>query len=120
MFNKSEIASEMDLYIKEQVDNKNYVQIDLDEAHRDNHQLHFVGYNFIVLSTSSSTKVRRTTDSSMKTKTGLSLNEITKPAPGDVQSLRGILTRSRCSVFFAVYNIKKFFRSVRISNKDSY
>ena len=61
MFNKSEIASEMDLYIKEQVDNENYVHINLDKACQDNHQLHFVGYNFIVSSTSSSTKVRMTT-----------------------------------------------------------
>ena len=61
-----------------------------------------------------------TTDSSMKTQTGLSLNEVTKPAPGDVPSLPGILAKSRCSDFFAVYDIKKFFRSVRISDKDSY
>ena len=99
---------------------RGYVQINLDEARQNNHQMHFVGYNFIVLSTSSSTKVRMTTDSSNKTKTCLSLNEVTKPVPGDVPSLCGILTRSWCSDFFAVYNIRKFFRSVRISNKDSY
>ena len=43
MFNKSVIASELDLYIKEQVDNENYVQIDINKACRNNHQLHFVG-----------------------------------------------------------------------------
>ena len=35
--------------------------------------MHFVVYNFVVSATSSSTKVRMTTDSSMKTETGLSL-----------------------------------------------
>ena len=71
----------MDLYIKEQVDNKNYVPIDLEEAGKENHQLHFVGYNFVVSSTSTSTKVMMTTNSSMRTDKGLSLNKVTKPAP---------------------------------------
>ena len=32
------------------------------EARKNNHQLHFVGYNFIVSATSSSTKVRATVE----------------------------------------------------------
>ena len=111
---KPEIASEIDKYNQEQFDNGNYVKIDIEEA------LHFMDYNFVVSATSSSTKVRMTTDSSMKTKTGLSLNEVTQPAPGDVPSLQGILMRSRCHPYYAVYDIKKFFRSVRTSDQDSY
>ena len=56
----------------------------------------------------------------MRSESGLSLNDVTKPAPGDVPSLRGILLRSRCHNFYAVYDIKKFFRSVLTSDKDSY
>ena len=92
---KPEIAAEMDKYIQEQIDNENYVKINVEEARKTN-QLHFVGYNFVVSATSSSTKVRMTSDSSMHTETGLSLNEVTQPAPGDVPSLRGILVCSRC------------------------
>ena len=95
------------------------MEVDLEYARKEN-QLHFVGYNFMVSATSSSTKVRMTTDSSMKTETGLSLNEVTQLAPGDVPSLQGILMRSRCHPHYAVYKIKKFFRSVRTSNQDSY
>ena len=83
---KPEIVSEIDKYIQEQVDNGNYVEINIEDARKEN-QLHFVGYNFVVSATSSSTKVRMTTDSSMQTETGLSLNEVTQPAPGDVPSL---------------------------------
>ena len=61
-----------------------------------------------------------TTDSSMRSESGLSLYDITKPAPGDVPSLRGILMPSRCHTFYAVYNIKTFFRSVFTSDKNSY
>ena len=61
-----------------------------------------------------------TTYSSMRSESGLSLNDVTKPAPGYVPSLHGILLRSRCHNFYAVYNIKKFFRSVYTSDKDSY
>ena len=64
--------------------------------------------------------MRMTTNSSMRTKSSLSLNEVTQPAPGDVPSLRGILIRSRSHPFYAVYNIKKFFRSVRTSDRDSF
>ena len=95
------------------------MKIDLEGARKDN-QLHFVGYNFVVSATSSSTKVRMTTDSSMKTETGLCLNEVTQPAPGDIPSLRGILMHSSCHPHYAVYDIKKFFRSVRTSDKDSF
>ena len=119
IFDKPAIATEMDKYKLEQVDNGNYVEIDIEEE-RKNHQLHFVGYNFVVSSSSSSTKVRMTTDSSMRTESGLSLNEVTQSAPGDVPSLRGILMRSRSHPFYTVYDIKKFFRSVRISDKDSF
>ena len=90
--------------------------MDVDED-RKKFQLHFVGYIFVVSGTSSSTKVRMTTDSSMRSESGLSLNDVTKPAPGDVHSLRGILLRSRCHNFYAIYDIKKFFRSV--PNSDS-
>ena len=72
--------------MQEQIDNGNYVKISIKES-RKNNQLHFVGYNFVVSSTSSSTKVRKTTDSSMRTESGLSLNKVTQPAPGDVPSL---------------------------------
>ena len=61
-----------------------------------------------------------TTDSSMRFKSGLNLNDVTKPAPGEVPSLRGILLRSRCHNFYVVYDIKKFFCSVFTSDKDSY
>ena len=114
------VAAELDKYIWEQVNNDNYIKVDIHAARQEGHQLHFVGYNFVVSSASSSTKVRMTTDSSMRTETGLSLNEVTKPAPGIVPSLRGILLRSRCAKYFAVYDIRKFFRSVRTSVKDSY
>ena len=70
---KQEIAEEMDLYINEQVNNKNYIPIDITEARQENHQLHFVSCNFVVSSTSTSTKLRMTTNSFMKTEKGLSL-----------------------------------------------
>ena len=105
----------MDKYIQEQVYNKNYIEVDPYIASQEGLQVHFVGYNFVVSSTSSSTKVRMTTDSSMRTETGLSLNEVTKPAPGVVPKLPGILIRSRCRKYFAVYDRKKFFCSVRTS-----
>ena len=60
-----------------------------------------------------------TRDSSMRTEKGLSLKDVTKPAPGDVPNLRGILNPSRYYEFYAVYDIKKFFRSVRTSDRDS-
>ena len=109
----------MDQYIYEQVENGNFVEINPSEA-RLNHQLHFIGYNFVVSSTSSSTKVRMTTDSSMRTESELSLNRVTKPAPGVVPSLRGILLQSRCHVYYSVFDIKKFFHSIRIADRDSY
>ena len=114
---KPEIASKKDKYIQEQI-NGNYIKINVKEARKEN-QLHFVGYNFVVSATSSSTKVRRTTDSSMGTETGLSLNKFTQPAPGDVPSLHGILVPSRCHPHYAVYDIKQFFRSVCTSDQDS-
>ena len=114
------VASEMDKYIKEPVNNSNYIEINIHAARQEGHQLHFVGYNFVVSSTSSSTKVRMMTNSSMRTETGISLKEVTKPAPGIVPSLRGILIQSRCTNYFAFYYIQKFFRSVRTSVKDSY
>ena len=106
---KPEATTETDLYINEQVENKNYMKINPEEARLNNHQLHFVGYNLVVSSTSSFTKVRMTTDSSMHTESGLGLNKVTKPAPGDVPSLRGILMHSRCHMLYAVNDIKKFF-----------
>ena len=117
--NGPEITSEMDKYIQQQVDNSNYVEINPDE-HRDHHQLHFVAYNFVVSNTSTFTKVRMTTDSSMRTESGLSLNDVTQPAPGNVPSLRGILMRSRSHPHYAVYDIMKFFRSVLTTDKDSF
>ena len=102
-----------------QIHNEDYVEVDLVDPRKE-HQLHFVGYNFVVSATSDSTKVRMTTDSSMKTETGLSLNDVTQPAPRDAPSLRGILMRSRCHPHYAVYDIKKFFRSVHTSDQDSY
>jgi len=53
---KPEIAVEMDKYINQQINNGNYIEINPEE-HRDQYQLHFVAYNFVVSSTSSSTKV---------------------------------------------------------------
>ena len=96
IFKQPEIAAEMDKYIQGQIDNGNYDGILNLEEERKFHQLHFVAYNFVVSNTSTSTKVRMTTDSSMRTETSLSLNDVTQPAPGDVSNLRGILTRSRC------------------------
>ena len=116
---KPEILSEIDKYIQEQIDNGNYIKINVKEARKEN-QLHFMGYNFVVSVTSSSTKVRMTTDSSMCTKTGLSLNKVTQPAPGNVPSLCGILVHSRCHPHYAVYDINKFFRSVSTSDQDSF
>ena len=55
MNDKPEVAAEIDLYIKEQVNNRNDVQINRDKACQHNQQLHVVGYNFGVSSTSSST-----------------------------------------------------------------
>ena len=85
------IVAEIDNYMLEQKINGNYIEVDIHAARREGHQLHFVGYNFVVSSTSLSTKVRMTTDSSMRTQTGLSLNEVTQPAPGLIPNLQGIL-----------------------------
>ena len=65
------VAAEIDDYVEEQVDVDNYIKVDIHTAKQEGHQLHFVGYNFVVSSTSLSTKVRMTTDSSMRTETGL-------------------------------------------------
>ena len=81
IISKPEIASEMDQYIREKVENKNYIEINLHEAHLNKFQLYLVSYNFVVSSKSSSTKVRMTTDSFMSTESYLSLNDVTKPAP---------------------------------------
>ena len=110
----------MDKYIQEQIDSGNYDEIKDLEEERKSHQLDFVAYNFVVSSTSTSTKVRMTTDSSMHTESGLSLYDVTQPAPGNLLNLRGILMRSISHLHYAVYDIKKFFRSVLISDKDSY
>ena len=59
---KPEIAAEMDKYINQQINKGNYIEIK-PEDHRDQYQLHFVAYNFVVSSTSSSTKVQMTMDS---------------------------------------------------------
>ena len=110
----------MNKYIQGQVDNgKYYVEIHYQEEERKSHHLHFVAYNFLVSNTSTSTKVRMTMDSSMGTESDLSLNDITQPAPGDVPNFRRILTHSRCHLYYAIFNIKEFFRSVLINDKDS-
>ena len=54
---KPEITAKIDKYINQQINNRNYIEINPDD-HRDQHQLHFVAYNFVVSSTSSSTKAR--------------------------------------------------------------
>ena len=74
MFTKPEVALELDQFVFEQVENGYYVECNPSEACGDKHQLHFVGYNYVVSATSSSTKVRMTMDSSMQTESGLSLN----------------------------------------------
>ena len=121
---KPEVSTKMGEYIRGQVNNEYYIQINSQEARQEGHQLHFIRYNFVVSSTSSSmssfTKVRMTKSSSMHAGTYLSLIEVTKPAPGVVPNLRGILYRYRFFNQFAVYDIRKFFRSVRISDRDSY
>ena len=117
---KPEMAADIDKYILEQVTKRNYVEIDIQEAWKNKHQLHFVGYNFVVSATTSFTKVRIKTDSSMYTQSSLSLNEVTQPAHRDVPSLRGILVGSRCHPFYAVYDIKKFLRSVCSSDNHSF
>jgi len=91
VYKQPAVAAEIDEYMEEQVNVDNYIPVDIDKARQEGHQLHFVGYNFVVSSTSLSTKVRMTTDSSMRTDTGLSLNEVTQPAPGLVPNLQGIL-----------------------------
>ena len=106
----------MDNYIQQQINKGNYVEIN-QEDHRKEYHLHFVAYNFVVSSTSSSTKVRMKTDSFMRTESGLSLNEFAHPAPEDVPSLRGILMRHP---YYAVYKIMKFFKSVLTTIKDSF
>ena len=95
IYSKQEITAGVDQFIFDEVENGNYVEINLSKAY----QLLFLGYNYVVSSTSTSTKVRMTTDSSMRTESGLSLNGVTKPAPGVIPSLRGILLRSRCHLF---------------------
>ena len=70
---KPEIVTKIDKYIQEQIDNGNYKKIDVEEARKEN-QLHFVGYNFVVSAACSSTKVRMTRNSFMRTESGLSLN----------------------------------------------
>ena len=117
--NKPKITTEMDKYIQQQIDNGNYIEIN-PEDHRKNHQLHCVAYNFVVSSTSSSTKVIITTNSSMRTESGLSLNDVTQPAPGDIPSLKGIIMSSRNHPHYAVYDIMKFFRSLLTTEKDSF
>ena len=57
---KPEVASCMAQYINEQVENKNNIEVNLAKARHANFQLHFVGYNFIVSATSSTTQVRMT------------------------------------------------------------
>ena len=79
IYPKPEVATEMDKYIHKQVYNGNYKEVDPNIARQEGHQIHFVGYNFVISYTSSSTKVRMMTDSSMHTETGLSLNEVTNP-----------------------------------------
>ena len=116
--NKPEITTEMDKYIQQQIDNGNYVEIN-PEDHRKHHQLHFVAHNFVVSSTSTSTKVRMTTYSFMRTESCLSLKDVTQTAPGNVPSLIGILMRSRSRPYYAVYDIMKFFRSVLTTEKNS-
>ena len=74
IYSKQEIAAGMDQYIFCEVENGNYVETNLSKARNNGHQLHFVGYNYVVFSTSTSTKVRMTTDSSMRTESGLCLN----------------------------------------------
>ena len=58
IFSKPDVAAGMDQHIHKQVENGNYVEIDPSAARLNNHQLHFVGYNFMVSSTSLSIKVR--------------------------------------------------------------
>ena len=77
----------MDQFIFGEVENGNYVKINPSEARNSGHQLHFLGYNYVVSSASISTKVRMTTDSSMRTESSLSLNGVTKPDPGVIPSL---------------------------------
>ena len=101
IYSKQKIAAGVDQFIFGKVENENYVEINLSEARNSGHQLHFVGYNYVVSSTSTSTKVRMTTDSSMRTESSLSLNGVTKPAPGVIPSLRGILLCSRCHLFYS-------------------
>ena len=116
---KPEVAREMDKYILDQTRAGNYEIVDPVLARKEGKQIHFTAYNFVVNSSSTSTKVRMVTDSSMNTETGLSLNDVTKPAPGYVPDMRGIIMRSRIHEYMSVFDIQKFFRSVRISDRDS-
>ena len=93
---KPQIATEMDSYIQGEVDNGNYIPIKPNKSCK-KFQLHFVRYNFIVSATSSSTKVRMTTDSSMCSKSCLRLLLETFPASEGSSCLQGpkILCRVR-------------------------
>ena len=56
----------------------------------------------------------------MKSQSGLSLNDVTCNPPGVVPDMRTILLKSRTHKEFSTFDIKKFFCSVRISERDSY
>ena len=57
IYDKPKIFTEIDKSMLEQIDNRNYIRINVEESRKTN-QLHLVGYNFVVSATSSSTKVR--------------------------------------------------------------
>ena len=82
-------------------------------------QKHYTAYNFVVNTNSETTKIRIVTDSSCKTETGLSLNDVVKAPPGNIPSMRGILMRTRGAEVMMIFDIEKFFRTIYISPKDS-
>jgi len=63
--------------------------------------------------------VRVVTDTSARTETGVCLNDVMRDPPGKLQDMRGILLRSRAAKDLVVYDIKQFYRSVKLSMRDS-
>ena len=76
-------------------------------------------YSFVEAPSSSSTKVRVVTDTSARTETGVCLNDVIRDPPGKLQDLRGILLRSRAAEDLVVFDIRQFFRSVKLCTRDS-
>ena len=114
-----EVALEVDKYVREQLEQSKWEEIQPRELMNPTRQYHWTVYNFVVNQGSATTKVRFVTDSSSKTETGISLNEVVQQPPGKIPDMRGIIMRTRAADQLVIYDISKFFRTVYISDKDS-